>query len=1042
MSDVIRPARDVIHRANRELARTPPGSKATLSRAILFLEQNLGLLNRTTDPGERSLLEADIAQKTDTLRRLIGDKSVATPPLGVIDSANAIREIGENILSDYINVQYHVALSMVPFKEAAIAQSALIKDGEIGGVNLNDMTIDTRKDKSVTLASTGEVFRNRQNATLFSDGGTDVTGTGDIANVLLESTFLADPRNYYNISEIVMENTMAPSLTNSSISQMLTMKMRIAEPHGFKLVEDIKRLAFDQGYRFVNHARAIYRVDLWFSGYKMYDKNDSSVAIGTWVENIPVYNDYNKAATTVTPLSYYMYITSLSAELTANGTMYDVDFVPMGGVAFRPEDTVLDAASMKTQSGNLNTGGTIGDFLDSLETVLPKMRLDSSKDLIVRDYKFYAPQWVRDASLGAGAESRLSTKIGSLKGANPSAAAVVNSARGSSVLDLLNAAFADSAELRDLWLVDDDANKNFLVPRTHMSIRFNAKYYNASGVTAPPDVGAGDRDLNDYKKITLEYLIEPYITYKAFTSDEPSKVKEVARPENQLQRVRNLIKYGMLTRIYNYIWTGLNTEILDLPLQFKNFYLVPLWKGAENGQATRGKLTNAPASNPYANTSKLIGDAGVDRLMKQLFGEKNRIQEASAIFDGSNPYTIFNMGSMNTAPDVDPMMSQSSERNRLMKYLYYENDHFENDMLRLEGMNIKGDPIWLMSPYASARINPLTDSAGVSGSGAADVKIQPQSSRVIFLRMNVPNQDDYMGPKFFADGLNKHPHIIGGFYEVLKVTSTFSGGKFLQKVDAVKIANLNFAEELFQFGPNRVYFKAGDPSMLGSPDEGRPTPEQTSGIPNGPTNSAGVGGAQLSRPLTTEDVKKADEYFNSRNSGDYTTLSSEPLTREQKILVARAYFMNKGLTEAQANGVVGNMIGESQMKTSARNKGDARDGTDSVGIMQWNQDRLRGGNGYAGLYPFASSHPGKNAYDLYTQLDYAWQERTGPEQRPWDGALKGKDQSAVTQAFMQLVERPKSKEFSTDRDDAAKLTQEIGKQAKKIRTDNNLPSGP
>jgi len=604
VSDVIRPARDAIKKADTAFPSLPVGSRNQVNSIRSAISNNIRELDRTQDAATRRDIESIIAEQTATLRRLIGDTTVGKPsqPLAVIDSANAIREIGENVLSDYINVQYHVSLTMLSFEQAAKVQSHFITGSQSKPIDLNTMVVDQREDKSVTLASTGEVFRNRQNATLFS--GRDLSlpreltgdGTSSINVVDVESTFLADPRNYYNITEMVMENVMAPSSANPVISQMCTLKMRISEPSGFKFVEDIKRLAFDVGYRFVNHSRAVYRIDLWFSGYKTGNDKDQSIPIGTWVDNIPVYNDYTDKKQSVTPISYYCVMTRAQAELTANGTVYDVDFVPLGGASFRPEDTVLDAGTLKSHKGQILSKGTIGQFLDSLSTVLPLMRKDSSNNRIKREYKFYAPQWVRDAQIGGTDSDRLSTTVGTLDGSNPSGAPIVNSGRGTTVLDLLNMAFADSPSLRDIWLVDGDDNKGFLIPRVHMSVRFNAKYYSADSGSAPPTTVKVDKDLNDFDKITLEYLIEPYITFKSFTSDNPDKVVEVARPQNQLQRVKNLIKHGMLTRIYNYIWTGLNTEILDLQLKFKMFYFVPLWKGSESSGATRGRVSGSPAA--------------------------------------------------------------------------------------------------------------------------------------------------------------------------------------------------------------------------------------------------------------------------------------------------------------------------------------------------------------------------------------------------------------------------------------------------------------
>ena len=50
---------------------------------------------------------------------------------------------------------------------------------------------------------------------------------------------------------------------------------------------------------------------------------------------------------------------------------------------------------------------------------------------------------------------------------------------------------------------------------------------------------------------------------------------------------------------------------------------------------------------------------------------------------------------------------------------------------------------------------------------------------------------------------------------------------------------------------------------------------------------------------------------------------------------AMAFFIQKGWKPHQAAGIVGNLLAESGLQTKAIAKGDASDGTDSVGIGQW-----------------------------------------------------------------------------------------------------------
>lgn len=85
-------------------------------------------------------------------------------------------------------------------------------------------------------------------------------------------------------------------------------------------------------------------------------------------------------------------------------------------------------------------------------------------------------------------------------------------------------------------------------------------------------------------------------------------------------------------------------------------------------------------------------------------------------------------------------------------------------------------------------------------------------------------------------------------------------------------------------------------------------------------------------------------------------------------MYAYRYLQDKyKLQPHQAAGVVGNLMQESTMNTGARNPGDGRDGTDSIGIGQWNGQRARNLRAFGG----------ENAGSLDTQLDFVMHEMAG-----------------------------------------------------------------
>ncbi|KQO79434.1 hypothetical protein ASF29_23270 [Rhizobium sp. Leaf262] len=107
------------------------------------------------------------------------------------------------------------------------------------------------------------------------------------------------------------------------------------------------------------------------------------------------------------------------------------------------------------------------------------------------------------------------------------------------------------------------------------------------------------------------------------------------------------------------------------------------------------------------------------------------------------------------------------------------------------------------------------------------------------------------------------------------------------------------------------------------------------------------------------------------------------------------------LKDYQAAGVVGNLMQESTFNTGARNAGDGRDGSDSVGIGQWNSDRARNMRAYTG-----------DSSSLDRQLDFVMHEMQGSgnngggsEAYAWNQLMNSKDVHGATAAIISY-ERP------------------------------------
>lgn len=140
----------------------------------------------------------------------------------------------------------------------------------------------------------------------------------------------------------------------------------------------------------------------------------------------------------------------------------------------------------------------------------------------------------------------------------------------------------------------------------------------------------------------------------------------------------------------------------------------------------------------------------------------------------------------------------------------------------------------------------------------------------------------------------------------------------------------------------------------------------------------------------------------SKSNGFNATGAEMALPKGKSISAKSAvdYLVSKGLSPAQAAGVVGNLVQESKLDSGAQNKAEG-----SYGLAQWRGSRLQD------LAQFASSK-GKDISDVNTQLDFIMHEMSNKESKA--GAMLRASNTAEEAAFNfgKYYERPKNVEQS------------------------------
>jgi hypothetical protein len=235
------------------------------------------------------------------------------------------------------------------------------------------------------------------------------------------------------------------------------------------------------------------------------------------------------------------------------------------------------------------------------------------------------------------------------------------------------------------------------------------------------------------------------------------------------QRIDSLKAYGGLRRIYNYTFTGLNTEVISFDIKLGVYFWQPLASGYDTSAAHGINTNETPSQQSETRSNILQGNA--DKSIVDGSAGNSSISHASDV-SASGPQHVRFLGSVAQA-DPDGKIKNSTSPTAEQYNLEFES-RISNDLISLEGMKVLGDPIWLTS----------RESLG----GALN---KPQVSEAIRLNIFSPSQNDYMRPNKSSMSSDRS---IGGFYEIYEVNHMFSGGVFTQEFTGYRLKNLGIAD--------------------------------------------------------------------------------------------------------------------------------------------------------------------------------------------------------------------------------------------------------
>ena len=396
---------------------------------------------------------------------------------------------------------------------------------------------------------------------------------------------------------------------------------------------------------------------------------------------------------------------------------------------------------------------------------------------------------------------------------------MIQIAKGSSIPDILNSVMGATEEFQKVPIVGGGFMRELGVDK---------EATNAKGI---PEVFRLICDMRfgkyDYrrKRYARKYLYS-FKSYKDPSVSDAGLATKFNDKDTMKDRVTSLLQEQLLTKRYDYNFTGLNTEVLNFDINFDLTYFrtIPIRKGRQGQrsgvQGSKNMPIGATEKGAESKKNKRPNDmpGNLSHYVKKTYGdyddqgliyganptnaeELEKAQAALASETGTNirkgsglyiesyalPSTQENVSFHTVSSDtVDRgnALQQNVTPDRSTGRIQLGNMYMEmtgGSELQKINVDIKGDPYWL-------GMSNLTKQFRGASTGIADFAIYEQGAPMFWLNVNSPVEpDETTGKMEFVNNVT-----VSGIFKVTNVISRFVNGAFTQSLEAIRDIGTNY----------------------------------------------------------------------------------------------------------------------------------------------------------------------------------------------------------------------------------------------------------
>ena len=530
--------------------------------------------------------------------------------------------------------------------------------------------------------------------------------------------------DYFIDDLIIVSQPAVSSKTGEAFATKITFK--VTEPYSMGLFLDTMLVGAQQG-GYGNFREASYLLMIEFAGY----------------------TDDNKPHAPDPSLTRYIPIRFLDVKLSvkSSGSIYECEVVPYNELGFR-------APISNTKSSVNLAGSTVLELLISLQNSLTSYAQTLIKNSEVDETDQYYIQFPKDFSdsKDSWGESEIAKSVvfrgdesGNIKFPNqddtynPAKGIINNRSLGRIDQKEKTYNFSTNTKIQDIISEVVIRSEYITNQLTNYKVGSNKKgMIKWFRVELQIDDGPESTILNRQTRI-FKYRVVPYEIHLSRLLPP----KAIPEGYNELKKTVN--------RIYNYVYTGKNTEVISVDIEFNMAFF--------------SKISADAGNSPGTNTSNLRPDANVkdpnDRVKGATAPANSKEQSSASEIDGK-------------AVDGGKSGNETDETAQVKNYRAMITN--PGDMIEIK-LNILGDPYFLPSSGMGNQIKqPKGDNIMEDGS------MNYQSGEVdIVVNFRTPIDLD---PSTGLYKFDKRVDQFSGLYQIFEVESKINQNKFTQTITA------------------------------------------------------------------------------------------------------------------------------------------------------------------------------------------------------------------------------------------------------------------